>query len=93
MSQQLTVDVPHSLGAAEAKRRIQANVDRLGGKLPAGAEVRPHWEGERLKLDIAMLGQQAEAALDIMEPPCSKTGRKASGAGGAAAGRRRGSAR
>jgi hypothetical protein len=67
MSQPLTVDVPHNLGAAEARRRIQANLHTLGSKLPAGATVTPVWEGDRLRLDIAMLGQQAEARLDIQE--------------------------
>ncbi len=65
MSQPITVDLPHNLGAAEAKRRIEANLGRIGGKLPAGAEVRPVWKGDRLKLEVAMLGQQLEAALDI----------------------------
>lgn len=67
MSQPVTVDVPHSLGAAEAKRRIQANIGGLGGKLPAGAQVRPVWEGDRLRLDVTMLGQTAEAELDILD--------------------------
>ena len=67
MSQPITVDVPHSLGAAEAKRRIQANIGGLGAKLPAGAQVRPVWEGDRLRLDVTMLGQTAEAELDILD--------------------------
>jgi hypothetical protein len=67
MSQPLTVDVPHNLGAAEAKRRVQANLHTLGGKLPAGATVTPAWEGDRLRLDIGMLGQQVEAGLDIQD--------------------------
>lgn len=67
MSQPLIVDVPHKLGAAEAKRRIQANIGKLGSKLPAGATVTPVWEGDRLRLDVAMLGQQAEAGLDILD--------------------------
>jgi hypothetical protein len=67
MSQPIQVDVPHSLGAAEAKRRIQANLHRLGDKLPAGATVTPAWQGEHLKLDVAMLGQRIEAGLDIFE--------------------------
>ena len=67
MSQPITVDVPHNLGAAEAKRRIQANIGGLGSKLPAGAQVRPVWEGDRLRLDVAMLGQTAEAELDILD--------------------------
>ena len=67
MSQPITVDVPHTLGAAEAKRRIQANIGGLGSKLPAGAQVRPVWEGDRLRLDVTMLGQTAEAELDILD--------------------------
>jgi hypothetical protein len=67
MSQPITVDVPHNLGAAEAKRRIQANIGGLGNKLPAGAQVRPVWEGDRLRLDVTMLGQTAEAELDILD--------------------------
>lgn len=67
MSQPFTVDVPHNLGAAEARRRIQANLHTLGDKLPAGATVSPAWEGDRLKLDIAMLGQQLGASLDIFD--------------------------
>ena len=67
MSQPLTVDVPHQLGAAEAKRRIQANIGTLGSKLPAGATVTPVWEGDRLRLDVAILGQQVKAELEILD--------------------------
>jgi hypothetical protein len=35
--------------------------------LPAGATVNPVWEGDRLRLDIGMLGQQVEAGLDIQD--------------------------
>ena len=67
MSQSLTVDVPHKLGAAEAKRRIGANIGTVGSKLPAGATVSPVWEGDRLRLDVAILGQRVEAGLDIQD--------------------------
>ena len=67
MSEQISVDVPHQLGAAEAKRRVQANLGSLSGKLPAGATVSPAWEGDRLRLDIGVLGQQAAAMLDILD--------------------------
>jgi hypothetical protein len=67
MSQPFTVDVPHNLGAAEARKRVQANLHKLAGKLPAGATVTPAWEGERLKLELAMLSQQVGAWLDIFD--------------------------
>ncbi len=67
MSQPISVDVLHSLGAAEAKRRIQANLHTLEGRLPAGATVTPAWEGERLRLDVTMLGRPLQAALEIFD--------------------------
>lgn len=67
MSAPITVDLPHKLGAAEAKRRIAGNLGTLAGKLPAGASVSSAWEGERLKLDVAALGQRIDALLDVQE--------------------------
>jgi hypothetical protein len=67
MSTPIVVDVPHHLGAAEAKRRIAGNLGKLGGALPAGAKVSSAWEGEQLRLDVAALGQRIDAGVDIQE--------------------------
>lgn len=63
----ISVDVPHNLGAAEARRRIENGTDQLLGRLPAGATARPHWAGNRLQLDIAALGQEVKASLDVQD--------------------------
>jgi hypothetical protein len=63
----LTVDLPHRLGAEEAKRRIGGNIGSLAGHLPAGAQVRSAWHGDRLDLGIAVIGQELEAAIDVQE--------------------------
>lgn len=63
----LSVDVPHDLGAAEARRRIEAGTGQLAGRLPAGATARPTWIGDRLQLDITALGQEMKANLDVQE--------------------------
>lgn len=67
MSGPITVDLPHNLGAEEAKRRIAANMGSLTGHLPAGAAVVPVWEGNRLKLDIGAMGQELSAGIDVEE--------------------------
>jgi hypothetical protein len=67
MSAPIIVDLPHKLGAAEAKRRIAGSLGTLTGKLPAGASVSSAWEGDRLRLDVAALGQRIDARLDIQE--------------------------
>jgi putative polyhydroxyalkanoate system protein len=63
----LSVDVPHNLGAAEARRRIANGTGQLVGRLPAGATAKPTWAGDRLRLDIMALGQEMTASLDVQE--------------------------
>lgn len=67
MSGPISVDLPHRLGAQEAKRRIADNIGSLTGHLPAGAQVSSAWEGDRLRLDVAAMGQKVEAAIDVEE--------------------------
>jgi hypothetical protein len=67
MSSPISVDLPHRLGAEEAKRRIASNIGGLASHLPSGARVRSNWEGDRLALGIGVLGQEIEAAIDVRE--------------------------
>jgi len=63
----LSVDVPHDLGAAEARRRIESSAGSLLGRLPAGASATHRWNGNRLDLDIQALGQALKGAIDVQE--------------------------
>jgi len=67
MSDPISVDLPHSLGTEEARRRIAANMHGLTAQLPPGADVRSIWEGDRLTLHVAVLGQQVAARIAIEE--------------------------
>lgn len=67
MTSPISFDLPHRLGAEEAKRRISGNMSGLASKLPAGAEVGSAWEGDRLTLDIGLMGQRVESAIDVRE--------------------------
>ena len=67
MAGPITVDLPHRLGADEAKRRIGANMGSLAGHLPSGAQVRSSWQGDRLDLGIAAMGQELDAAVEVQE--------------------------
>ena len=61
----ISVDVPHSLGAEEARRSIANGVGSLKDHIPGAADVRSSWEGDRLGLQIAALGQELDARIDI----------------------------
>ena len=67
MNNPVTVDLPHKLGAQEARRRIERNVGKLTDHIPGGAQVSSRWSGDRLDLDIGAMGQQVAAQIDIQE--------------------------
>ncbi|HEX9965270.1 MAG TPA: polyhydroxyalkanoic acid system family protein [Allosphingosinicella sp.] len=67
MSTPLTVDLPHKLGAQEARRRIERNVGKLSEHIPGGAQVASRWEGDRLHLDVGAMGQQVATRIEIQE--------------------------
>jgi hypothetical protein len=67
MSNPLTVDLPHKLGAEEARRRIERNVGNLASHIPGGAQVGSRWTGDRLDLDVGAMGQQVAVQIDVQE--------------------------
>lgn len=67
MSRPINVDLPHKLGRDEARRRIAGNIDNLTGHIPGGADVRSRWEGDTLHLDVAAMGQEVRALIEVRE--------------------------
>lgn len=67
MTQPIEVDLPHSLGKDEARRRIANNVHRLGEHIPGGAQVDHDWSGDQLNLNVQAMGQAVRALIDVDE--------------------------
>ena len=67
MSQPIEVDLPHSLGKDEARRRIANNVHKLEEHIPGGAQVQSGWNGDQLNLNIAAMGESVNATIDVMD--------------------------
>lgn len=68
MTAPIIVDLPHKLGAEEAKRRMQGGIGKLKDHIPGGAaEVRSSWEGDRMTLFVEAMGQEVNARIDVRE--------------------------
>ncbi|HEV2745717.1 MAG TPA: polyhydroxyalkanoic acid system family protein [Allosphingosinicella sp.] len=66
MTKPVSIDLPHRLGAEEAKRRMQGGIGRLKDHVPGGAaEVRSRWEGNRMYLDVQAMGQEVTGHIDV----------------------------
>ena len=67
MTQPIDVDLPHSLGKDEARRRIANNIHKLEQHIPGGAQVQSGWSGDQLNLQVAAMGETVNATIDVMD--------------------------
>ncbi len=67
MSQTITLDIPHQLGRAGARARIESKIGRLADKIPGGGTVEHRWEGDSLHFTVTAMGQQVASRLDVAE--------------------------
>ena len=69
MSNTICVDIPHSLGHAEARRRIEQGFGKLGAQLgQGGALSATHaWQGDHLAFGAHVLGQAVTGRLDVKD--------------------------
>ncbi len=68
MATRITVSIPHQLGRAEARRRIETGFASLIGQLPGiGGTCSERWAGDRLMFSVAGLGQTVAGVVDVLD--------------------------
>lgn len=68
MSKPLVVVIPHQLGRAGARQRIDSGIETMKEKfasLVTSADTQ--WTGDRLDIVVKAVGQSVTAALDVAE--------------------------
>jgi hypothetical protein len=66
MSTPLTVSIPHQLGRAEARRRIETGFAKMLHGLPGGSgQCSERWEGDRLVFSVGALAQTVTGFVDV----------------------------
>jgi hypothetical protein len=67
MSKPITMTIPHQLGVAEARRRIEDGFEQLGAQVPGGlANVQKHWTGDTMTFSAVVMGQTISGTLAIL---------------------------
>jgi hypothetical protein len=67
MAEPTTIEISHTLGREEARRRVTSRIGELGSHLPGNiADVKTSWLAEnRIALEIKAMGQVVSATIDI----------------------------
>jgi hypothetical protein len=64
----ITVSLPHQLGRAEARRRIEHGFADMVRQFPGGGgAVTQRWDGDRLAFTIAVLGQTLGGSVTVLD--------------------------
>lgn len=68
MPNPITITLPHQLGRAEARRRIESGfsgfIHQLPGSTGGGTQ---QWDGDRLSFTLSAMGQPISGAIDVAE--------------------------
>lgn len=67
MNEPISVDIPHKLGLAAARARIEKGIGKLASFVPGGAVTEHRWEGDTLVFTVEAMGQRVASRLDVME--------------------------
>jgi hypothetical protein len=66
MATPINVTIPHQLGRAEARRRIETGFAKMIHVLPGGAgHCSERWDGDRLVFSAAAMGQTVAGVVDV----------------------------
>jgi putative polyhydroxyalkanoate system protein len=67
VSKAVTVTIPHELGRAEARRRIEAGFGDLSRHLGGLGAVSKSWDGDKLSFSFAAMGQAISGYVDVAD--------------------------
>ncbi|WP_419809731.1 polyhydroxyalkanoic acid system family protein [Sphingomonas sp.] len=67
MANPITLDIPHQLGKAGVRSRLEDGIGRLGEKIPGGASVQHRWDGDTLHFTVQAMGQSIVSTATVFD--------------------------
>ena len=67
MNNPITLDIPHQLGKAGVRARLDGGIGRLGEKIPGGATVEHRWNGDTLHFTVQAMGQSIASTATVFD--------------------------
>ena len=68
MATPISVSIPHQLGRAEARRRIETGFAKIIHLLPGSdGNCSERWDGDRLVFGVAAKGQSVAGVIDVLD--------------------------
>lgn len=62
----VTIDIPHTLGAAEARKRLEEGFEKILSQFGESAKLTRQWSGDRMGFSATVIGQTISGHLDVL---------------------------
>jgi hypothetical protein len=67
MSNPIELDIPHQLGKAVVRERLDGGIDKIGRMIPGGAKVTHGWEGDTMNFTVEAVGQSMRCSATVFD--------------------------
>ncbi len=67
MSAPIALDVPHELGKAAARERLDQGIGKIGAMIPGGGQVKHDWEGNTMAFTLTAMGQTMRCTATVFD--------------------------
>ena len=68
MTTPIKLSIPHQLGRAEARSRLDTGFTKLAHQVPgSGTAIRQRWEGDRLVFSVGAMGTNVAGFIDVLD--------------------------
>lgn len=69
MSKPISITIPHEIGRAEARRRLDEGLAKLSEQALSGGLAKLHqaWDGDRMSFSAQALGQTITGRLEVLD--------------------------
>ncbi len=67
MATPITLTIPHQLGRAEARRRIESGFSKVAQAVPGGGSYSERWQEDRLTFSVATMGQTVAGVVSVLD--------------------------
>jgi hypothetical protein len=67
MTAPIELDLPHQLGKAAARARIENGLGRLASFVPGGSVSEHRWDGDTLSFAVEAMGQRVASRMTVFE--------------------------
>jgi len=67
MATPIFISVPHQLGRAEARRRIEGGFATIVRQLPGAGSSSERWDGDKLSFSVGGLGQAVSGEITVLD--------------------------